>query len=451
MNTGKLTPEDAPNSSYHPASAQESRYAPLMYTPQPYSYVPPAVAPTPAAPQPRKRSSMVMPVLLAGTLALGAVLGGAGAEAVMLANNSNALTTTAPSSAATSEGLVMGTTGSDTIADNNTITIGSVYAKVSPSIVQITSVIASGSGRFSSSGVATGTGIILDTDGNIVTNYHVIQNATSLKIELSDGSTYDATVVGTAPQDDLAVIKTSAPSNLLTPATLGSSAAVRVGDEVIAIGYPYGLDQSVTSGIVSGLNRTDSGSSTSRSLSGLIQVDAAINPGNSGGPLLNSEGEVIGINTMIESPVEGFTGVGLSIPVDHVKSLLGQLKGGSEVERPWIGIAGLEITSELQSQYNLPVSSGILVMDVTANSPAAIAGLQPSTLADPSGQSTATTTIGDIITAIDGQKAAAVSDLSNYLNNKQPGDKVTLTIMRDGAQQQVSITLQAWPTTAPSN
>ena len=162
MDTGKLTPEDAPNSSYPPPSAQKSRYAPLMYTPQPYSYVPPAVAPTPAAPQPRKRSSMVMPVLLAGTLALGAVLGGAGAEAVMLANNSNALTATAPSSAATSEGLVMGTTGSDTIADNNTITIGSVYAKVSPSIVQITSVIASGSGRFSSSGVATGTGVILD-------------------------------------------------------------------------------------------------------------------------------------------------------------------------------------------------------------------------------------------------------------------------------------------------
>lgn len=460
MDTGKLTNEDVPYNYTPLVSEPEPNYIKVPYTSHVQSYVPdpvaPAPAPAPVQPQSKKPSVMIG-AMLAGTLALGAVLGGAGAEAVMLANNSAHTASASTASVSTSSGLTT-TTGTGTIAQSNTITIGSVYAKVSPSVVQITAVISSGSGRFSTSGAATGTGIILDTKGNILTNYHVIQGATSIKIELSDGSQYEATVVGTAPQDDLAVIKTTAPSNLLTPATLGSSSSVAVGDEVIAIGYPYGLDQSVTSGIVSGLDRTGSGSSTSRTLSGLIQVDAAINPGNSGGPLLNSDGEVVGVNTMIESPVEGFTGVGLAIPIDHVKALLTQLEGGGQVSRPWIGIAGVDISSELQTLYSLPVSSGILVMEVTAGSPAANAGLVASVIADPTAQSgtgttgTATTTkIGDIITAIDGQKATAVSDLTSYLNGKQPGDKVTLTIMRDGKQQQVSITLQAWPAADASN
>ncbi len=400
-----------------------------------------------------KKQPLVLGLMVSGALVLGTVLGGAGAEAVMLATNanSNAVATAPTSTASNSEIATSGS--SETVAQSNTITIGSVYQKVSPSVVRITSIVRSGNGRFAASGEATGTGIIIDTNGYIVTNNHVIDNGTSIKVEFSNGSEYDATVVGTAPQDDLAVIKVDAPSDLLVPATLGDSSTAQVGDEVIAIGYPYGLDQSVSSGIVSGLNRTDAGSTGSRSLNGLIQVDAAINPGNSGGPLLNSEGEVIGINTMIESPVEGFTGVGLAIPINQVKSLLSQLEQGGQVQRPWIGIAGLEISQDLQQEYNLPVSRGVLVMDVTANSPAAQAGLKASTISGIEGGTgqpgaTSTTQIGDIIVAIDGQKVGAVSDLTSYLNNKQPGDKVTLTIVRDGQHQDLTLTLQAWPSGA---
>jgi S1-C subfamily serine protease len=336
------------------------------------------------------------------------------------------------------------------VAQANETTINAIYAKLSPSVVMINSVVQSSNGRFgTTTGEATGTGLIVDKQGYILTNYHVIDGASSIKVEFSDGSTYTAQVVGTAQQDDLAVLKVSGvSSDKLVVATLGDSSTVKVGDEVIAIGYPYGLEQSVTSGIVSGLDRDGSGSTTGRTLTGLIQVDAAINPGNSGGPLVNAEGQVIGINTMIESPVDAFTGVGLAIPIDHVKSLLSQLEQGGQVARPWIGISGTEITSGLQQQYNLPVCAGILVMDVTAGGPAAQAGLQASTIGNsqnPFGQGQAQSgQIGDIITAIDGHKVTSVADLTDYLNTRQPGDQVKLTIIRNGAQQDVTVILQAW-------
>src|SRR5207302_11448967 len=166
---------------------------------------------------------------------------------------------------------------------------------------------------------------------------------------------------------------------------------------------------------------------------------------NSGGPLLNAEGQVIGINSMIESPVDAFTGVALAIPINHAKDLLSQLEQGTQVQRAWLGISGTEIDSSMQQQYNLPVSAGILVMDVTAGSPAAAAGLQASTIAnDPSGQ------IGDIIVAIDAQKVSTMADMTSYLNSKKPGDQVTLTIIRNGQQQSVTVTLQAWAANATS-
>jgi putative serine protease PepD len=173
--------------------------------------------------------------------------------------------------------------------------------------------------------------MVIDKQGDILTNYHVIQGATSIKVTLEDGSEYDATVVGTASQNDLAVLKANIPASSLVPVEMGDSSQVKVGDAVITIGYPYALDQSVSAGIVSGLNRGETSSTSGTSLSGLIQVDAAINPGNSGGPLVNAAGQVIGINTMIESPVDGFTGVGMAIPISQVKSLLPQLEAGGNL------------------------------------------------------------------------------------------------------------------------
>lgn len=436
------------------ASAPTEPVAEPAYVAIPHtnSYSTPDIQPK----QPKKRSG-IMGLLLVGMLVLGMLLGGAGAGAVLLvagkapvSNVSTAATAPTVTTASANTGSTLQT------AQLTETTINSIYQKVSPSVVRITSSVQNGNGRFSQSGEAVGTGMILSTAGDILTNYHVINGATSLSVELSDGTTHPATVVGTAPQDDLAVIRVSGVSaDKLTPVTLGDSSTLQVGEEVIAIGYPYGLDQSVTSGIVSGLNRDGSASSSNsttsgRTLTGLIQVDAAINPGNSGGPLLNAEGQVIGINTMIESPVEGFTGVGLAIQINHAKDLLSKLEGGSTVSRPWLGISGTEIDAAIQSQYNLPVSSGVLVIDVTAGSPAEKAGLQGSTIAGGQtpfggqGNGNQTTTIGDIITAIDGHAVAAVPDLTSYLNSKQPGDEVTLTIYRNGAEQSVKLTLAAW-------
>ncbi len=394
--------------------------------------------------KPGKKRGGLVALMLSAMLMLGMLLGGAGAGALLLVTG-HATLASAPAQSTTSSaantGVTTGTGSAQLTAQVSQETINSIYKALSPSVVMITGIVQSGSGRFGSTGEDIGTGVVLDAQGDILTNNHVINGASSLKVQLADGSSYTATVVGTAPQDDLAIIKATIPSNKLTPAKLGDSSTVQVGDAVIAIGYPYGLDQSVTSGIVSGLNRDGSDSATSRTLTGLIQVDAAINPGNSGGPLLNASGEIIGINTMIESPVEGFTGVGLAIPINEVKSLLQQLEGGGQVQRPWIGISGMEIDQALQTTYNLPVSQGILVVDVTSGGPADQAGLKGSAM-DASGNLTGS--IGDIITSIDGQKVASIADLTNYLNTKQPGDKVTLTILRNGQQQSVPVTLQAW-------
>jgi S1-C subfamily serine protease len=415
------------------------------------SYTTPQQAPK-QPDQPKKRGGL-MGLLLVGMLVLGMLLGGAGAGAVMLVGNAvNPPVASAP--VTTNPSAATGTGSSTLVAQLTESTINTIYQQVSPSVVRITSSMQNGNGRFATTGEAVGTGMILNTDGDILTNYHVINGATSLTVEMADGTTHPATIVGTAPQDDLAVIKvTGVSADKLVPVSLGDSSSLEVGEQVVAIGYPYGLDQSVTSGIVSGLNRDGSASSSEtgtsgRTLSGLIQVDAAINPGNSGGPLLNAEGKVIGINTMIESPVEGFTGVGLAIPVDHAKSLLTQLEGGSTVSRPWLGISGTEIDSSLQAQYNLPVSTGVLVIEVMSGSPAEKAGLQGSTIADSQsqlpGSGPQTTQIGDIITAIDGHSVSSVPDLTNYLNTKQPGDEVTLTVLRNGSEQSIKLTLQAW-------
>ena len=394
----------------------------------------------------RKRPSGIVAAMLAGMLALGMLLGGAGAGAVMLVAGAPSAYSTQSVGAATAS-TSASSTSAELVAQTSEATINSIYKRVSPSVVLITSVVQSSNGRFgTTTGEASGTGIVVDSQGNILTNNHVIDSAQSIKVTLSDGSEYTATVVGTAPQDDLAIIKSDAPKSKLVPATLGDSSTVEVGDEVIAIGNPYDLDLSVTSGIVSGLDRNGSGSTSGRTLTGLIQVDAATNPGNSGGPLLNANGAVIGINTLIESPVEGFTGVGLAIPINHAISLLSQLEQGSTVQKPWLGISGMEITSGVQTIYNLPVGEGVLVMDVTPGSPASDAGLQASTTAN--SQGTQLSTVGDIITAIDGKTLGTVADLTNYLNGKQPGDTVTLSIVRDGQNQTVNLTLQAWSASA---
>ncbi len=363
---------------------------------------------------------MMLALLMMLGLVAGGIGGGATAWTLAQASSPQAATTIAPT-----------TSNVQTVENQNSSAIGSLYTQVSNSVVSVQTTL--GNGRFSGSG--EGSGIVVDKT-HVLTNYHVVQGANTIRVVLADGTSVTATVAGSAPQDDLALLSANLPADKVQVATLGDSDSAQVGDEVVAIGNPFGLDHTVTAGIISAVNR--SWSSGNQPVRPMIQTDAPINPGNSGGPLFNMQGQVIGINTAIESPVEGSVGVGFAIPINRAKSLLPQLSQGSTIQRVWLGISGVALNADVASQINAPVSKGVLVAGVTANSPAAKAGLQGS---DP----TTSSTLGDIITAVDGNAVSSVEDLTNYLTNKHSGDTVTLTILRGGQQQQVKVTLEPWP------
>jgi S1-C subfamily serine protease len=328
-------------------------------------------------------------------------------------------------------------------------TVMSVYEAVSSAVVEV-DMTEGGSSLFNQTS-GLGSGILIDTAGDILTNNHVVDGATSVSVKLDNGSTVPATVVGTDAVDDLAVIKltdTSAIQNI-TPITVeqfGDSSQVQPGQMAIAIGNPYGLDDTVTVGVISGLNRSIG------NMNGMIQTDAAINPGNSGGPLLvvdaSGNGVVIGINTAIETSTTGAVGIGFAVPSNVVKNVVGSLEQGTSVARPWIGISGTAITTALAQQLNLSVTSGVYVISVAANSPAQAAGLKGGNL-DVNGNPAPG---GDVITAIDGRDMATVPDISSYINsNKKVGDTVTLTVLRDGSQTEVQVTLGTWPANLGNN
>ena len=275
-------------------------------------------APTPP-PKPPTKGGFRGP-FVAGVVAV-ALAAGAGSGALTTTLLSHSATAATPTS--TSSSTAASTTS---VANQSSTTAESIYKSVSPGVVTITTVI---SGRFGQTGQGTGSGIVLDSKGNILTNYHVIAGAQSVTVTFSDGSTANATVVGTNSNLDLAVIRVSVSASKLHPVTLGNSDSVQVGDTVYAIGAPFGLSGSFTEGVVSNLHQ--SGSTTGGNLSNLIQTDAAINPGNSGGPLVNAQGEVVGINASIESPVDGNVGIGFAIPVNTIKSVLTALEGGSNL------------------------------------------------------------------------------------------------------------------------
>jgi S1-C subfamily serine protease len=310
----------------------------------------------------------------------------------------------------------------------NEDTVTNIYNLASPAVVEID--LTQGSGSYRSTGL--GSGILIDTEGYILTNQHVVDGATSVRVNLDNGDNVAATVVGTDAIDDLALIKVDAPAVAgITPLTLGDSSAVKPGQMAIAIGNPFGLDDTVTVGIISGLDRRVG------NLSGMLQTDASINPGNSGGPLLDANGLVIGINTAIETSVSGATGIGFAVPSNVAVRVLPSLRAGTTVTRPWLGISGMALTGTLAQELGLSITEGVYVASVNTDSPAAAAGLKG---ADPQ------TGGGDVITAIDGSHVASVPDISNYINsNKKVGDVVTLSVLRAGSQLQVQVTLGAWP------
>ena len=321
-------------------------------------------------------------------------------------------------------------------------TVTSIYQQVSPAVMEI-KVRQSGAGWYGMPREGQGSGFLIDKEGHILINNHVVEGATSVEVVLNEKTSLDGEVIGRDPFNDLALVKVDASKvSHITPVTLGDSDTVQPGQMAIALGCPLGLEDTVTVGVISGLDRSIT-SKTGRAITNLIQTDAAINPGNSGGPLLNSQGEVIGINTAIaiEDPATGANGIGFAIPINTAKQVLPELKRGEEITRPWLGISGTAITEKLAETLNLPVDRGVYVITVVPDSPASKAGIQGSGT-DPTGQPQEG---GDIITAVDGHKVASVEELIQYFNKKKAGDKVTLTIIRDGQTLQVPVTLGAWP------
>ncbi len=278
----------------------------------------------------------------------------------------------------------------------------------------------------------TGSGFVWDNSGNVITNFHVIQNADAAQVTLADQSTWKARVVGVAPDKDLAVLRIDAPANKLQPIPIGTSKDLQVGQSVFAIGNPFGLDQTLTTGVISALNR-EIESVTRRPIQGVIQSDAAINPGNSGGPLLDSAGRLIGVNTAIYSPSGASAGIGFAIPVDTVNRIVPELIRSGKVTRPGMGV---QIADE-QIAQRLGVA-GVLVVDVARGSAASKAGIQP-TRRDADGR----LRLGDIITTVDGKKVATPNDLFLLLEKYKIGDVVTLSMLRDGKTVQAKISLEA--------
>jgi len=286
----------------------------------------------------------------------------------------------------------------------------------------------------------TGSGIIWDADGHVVTNYHVIEGAQAARVTLFDDSAYDARLVEKHPDKDIAVLKIDAPRSKLFPISVGESHDLRVGQKVFAIGNPFGLDQSLTTGVISGLGRTIKAAS-GRPISDVIQTDAAINPGNSGGALLDSAGRLIGVNTAIVSPSGAYAGVGFAIPIDVLNVYVPQIIQTGSVEQPGLGIQIVpdSVVQRLVKDGRLQ-QPGVLVLRVFANGAASKAGILPTR------ESTRGRTVwGDLIIAVDMTPVERLTDLYKALSDRKVGDKISVTVFRDGQELSVSLVLQPLP------
>ena len=324
-------------------------------------------------------------------------------------------------------------TARGSLADDEKNTI-EIFRQTSDSVVYITS-IALRRGLFSLNAVeipqGTGSGFVWDRDGHIVTNYHVISDANKIRVTMADQSVHKAVLAGAAPDKDLAVLKVSAPANLLQPIPVGESEDLLVGQKVFAIGNPFGLDQTITSGIISALGR-EIQAITGRTIRDVIQTDAAINPGNSGGPLLDSAGRLIGVNTAIYSPSGAYAGIGFAVPVREVNRVIPQLIRHGRLIKPGIGatLADERIARRLGVE-------GIIILDVEKDGPAAEAGLRPTR------QFGQDILLGDVIISIDDHQVSSYDDVRNALEQSKVGDLVSITFVREGQRQETEVRLIA--------
>jgi S1-C subfamily serine protease len=328
-------------------------------------------------------------------------------------------------------------------AAGDAMSVNEIYERASSGVVQITST--SGNIGGATPQQALGSGFVVDKAGHIVTNYHVIEGADEIRVSFSNRDTVEAQLVGSDPSTDLAVLRVDTSAAALTPLALGDSDKVEVGDPVVAIGNPFGLDRTVTSGIVSALQRLITAPNR-YTIDHVIQTDAPINHGNSGGPLINSRGQVIGVNTQIETggAGSGNVGIGFSVPSNTVKDVVAQILRTGRVDHAYLGITGQAVSTHVADTYNLPVHEGVLVESVTSESGAGKAGLKGGeTQVVVAGETYVLG--GDIIVSFEGKKISSIDQLRDAIAGRKPGDKVSLTIYRDAKKTSVTVTLGRQP------
>lgn len=360
------------------------------------------------------------------------------------------------------DGAIMGADeGSNN--NNNSLTFKELFARAKDSVVQVT-VRGTPSPFVNNLTLAIGSGFVFDRQGHIVTNNHVIYGGSNVTVTFSNGTIYTAEVVGADIFSDIAVLKVvtkeeetaQGVSKGFIPLPLGNSSMLAIGDEVAAIGNPFGLTGSMTTGVVSGLGRlipiqttniTTTPEARAFSIPNIIQTDAAINPGNSGGPLLNMNGEVVGLNTAVLSSGQFFSGIGFSIPSDTLRIIVPALIANGTYLHPWVGVAGIDITPEIALALGLEEARGLLVVDITPGSPADKSGIRGGDM--PITNITGFEELrlgGDIIMNVDDQRVNKTDDLLSYIEtNKQVGDTVTMTILRDGKLIEIDLVLGSRP------
>lgn len=380
--------------------------------------------------------------LATGALAvLGGVAGGAGYSAIAGDDDSGAQVAQAP--------LTQGSTKpTNENVSSGALTPAKIYEQAAPGVVLIQATIRSPSSSpfgGEQQGQSTGTGFVVSKDGSIVTNAHVVQGATTATVQFGSDKEVEAKVMGTDVNSDLAVLKIDPKDHDLKPLPLGSTAGLAVGDPVVAIGNPFGLDRTLTTGVVSAMARRIEGLN-GFTISNVVQTDAAINKGNSGGPLLDSQGRVIGVNSQIQTETGGNVGIGFAVPVERLKTVLPTLEAGEEVKVAFFGVTTISVNDEL-SELGIKADNGLLVASVEEGSGADKAGIS-------AGRGRASVTIqgtevplgGDIILKVDGQAFDSPAKLADFIADKKVGDKVKVLLQRRGEERTVTVTLGARPT-----
>ena len=381
---------------------------------------------------------------LLATAAIGGVVGAGAAIAVDVARDDS------PPAKTVVQQAPIG--GSQPASDASALTPRDIYKRDAPGVVsikaQIVRQVQSPFDMFPSEqqGLSSGSGFVVDKKGYILTNYHVVEGASKVTVSFGDKQTTDAQVVGKDPSDDIALLKIKTDGLSLHPLELGSAGPIQVGDPTIAIGNPFGLDRTLTTGVVSALQRRIQ-APNGFTIANVIQTDAPINPGNSGGPLIDAAGRVIGINSQIATggAGQGNVGIGFAVPIDTAKRIIPELKKSGRVRIAFLGINGATIDSSLNA-LNLAVKKGVLVQTVTKGSPADKAGLQGGTTSAALGGNQISLG-GDVITKLDGKPVTSMDGIANAVSSHKPGDKVTLEIVRGGKTKTLTVTLANRPAT----